>query len=297
MTWESLSSTVAKLHAVRPGGGVDDFRVSAATMAAQVFGAGALLGAPALVNCAGLALSMARLVRYELTADAIALVHGTDLHTLPGEPPRLLRGAWILESRHPEKHPLIESDMGRWGMTASLGGYPLDGAIYLVGIGYPDGIAVARWAAKWTGEDLAEGIPPDSSPLIDDVDQHRSWAREAARLAVVFSLLLEAASRPITVDEPPGERKRRAYGANNGSRSWTVRRVHLRMPTPRRSAPLGEGTDQALRDRQGVNVSVRGHLKRQPYGPGATLRRWVYVEAYQARRWIAPRPARIIVGA
>ena len=297
MTWESLSSTVAKLHAVRPGGGVDDFRVSAATMAARVFGAGALLGVPALVNCAGLALSMARLVRYEITADAVELVHRTDLHALPGEPPRLLRGAWILESRHPERRPLIESDMGRWGMTASLGGYPLDGAIYLVGIGYPDGVAVARWAPKWTDEELAEGIPPDSSPLIDNVDRHHSWAREAARFAVVFSLLLEAASRPITVDEPPGEQKRKAAGARNEARSWTVRRVHLRTPITRRSAPPTDGTGQALGDHQGVNVSVRGHLKRQPYGAGATLRRWVYVEAYQARRWIAPRPARIIVSA
>ena len=156
----------------------------------------------ALVNCAGLALSMARLTRHELTADAIELVHATDLHTLPAEPPRLLRGAWIIESRRLERRQLF-------GDTASLGGYVLEGAVYLVGAGYLDGVAVAKWQPHWTGEDLDASVTPDTASwLIDDVDRHTAWARQAARFAVVFAVLLEAVSTPTTVDASSRSRQR-----------------------------------------------------------------------------------------
>jgi hypothetical protein len=291
MTWQSLSDTVARLHAIRPAGGVDDFRVAAATMAATVYGTEALANAPTLVNCAGLALSMARLTRHELTADAIELVHATDLHTLPSEPPRLLRGAWILEARRPERRCLF-------GDTASLGGYTLDGAVFLLGIGYPDGAVVARWQPHWTGEDLDASVTPDTaSPLIDDValDFPTAWARQAARFAVVLALLLESVSTPLTVEEPPRARREGARHAGTPA-PWVVRRVHLRTPAPVQRMQAGEGArPSAGGDRQALAVEVRGHLKRQPYGPGGTLRRWIYVSSYEARRWVAPRPVSIIV--
>jgi hypothetical protein len=232
---------------------------------------------------------MRRLTRHELTADAIELVHATDLHTLPSEPPRLLRSAWLLESRRPERRALF-------GDTASLGGYPLEGAIYLVGVGYPDGAAVARWQPRWIGGELLEQtVELDSSPLIDDVDRHHAWARQAARFAVVFSLLLESVSTPLSVEEPL--RTRRQKKAHNMPPPWVVRRVHLSAPgIMRRSEPVeGAQKTSAIGDRQALPVQVRGHLKRQPYGPGGTLRRWIYVSSYEARRWVAPRPARIIV--
>jgi hypothetical protein len=241
-------------------------------MAGSVYGADALIGAPALVNCAGLALSMPRLTRHDLTADAIQLVHETDLHALPSEPPRLLKGAWILESRRPDRRGLIDSDLGGWGNTVSLGGYSLEGAIYLVGIGYPDGIAVARWTPKWTGGEVEEGIPLDSSPLIDDVDRYHSWARQAARFAVVFALLLESASTPLSVEEPPRHRESRRHtsGTHQTRSSWVVRRVHLRAPLPTRSTQAHENPAHKPlpTDRQAMDVQVRGHLKRQAHGPG-----------------------------
>ena len=289
MSWQSLSDTVASLHAVRPAGGVDDFRMAAATMATAVFGA-ATVATPALVNCAGLALTMPRLTRHELTADAIELVHATDLHALPSEPPRLLRGAWILEARRPERRCLF-------GDTASLGGYTLDGAVFLVGIGYPDGVVVARWQPHWTGEELEASVTPDTaSPLIGDVDFHTAWARQAARFAVVFALLLESVSTPLTVEEPPRAR-REATARHAMPAPWMVRRVHLQTPAPAQWPQPHEGTIPALAagDRQALAVEVRGHLKRQPYGPGGTLRRWIYVSSYEARRWVAPRPVSIIV--
>jgi hypothetical protein len=292
MSWQSLSDTVARLHGVRPAGGVDDFRVTAATMVATVYSADILTTAPALVNCASLALAMPRLTRHDLTAEAIALIHATDLHALPATPPPLLRGAWLLESRRPERRCLF-------GDTASLGGYSLEDALYLVGVGYPDGIAVARWCPHWTGDELVEAtVAPDTSPLIDDVDRHHAWARQAARFAVVCALLLDAVATPLTVDEPP--RARRATPHRSAASPWVVRRVHLGTPATPRQTPAGDGqTGGSLTnaDRQALAVEVRGHLKRQPYGPSGTLRRWVYIASYEARRWVAPRPARIIVSA
>src|SRR5690606_10784391 len=141
------------------------------------------------------ALSMDRLVVHRLSAGATRTVHETDLHTLPGEPPRLLRRAWIVESRRPETEPLF-------GSTASLAGYLLDGTIYLIGVQYPDGIMVSRWRPDWAERDLDTTVTPDEdSPLIDDVDAHHEWARQAARFAVILGLLLEAEGSPVTVED------------------------------------------------------------------------------------------------
>jgi hypothetical protein len=42
-------------------------------------------------------------------------------------------------------------------------------------------------------------------------------------------------------------------------------------------------------------VEVRGHLKRQRHGPGNGQVKWIYVPGYSARRWVAPRPTRIVL--
>jgi hypothetical protein len=39
-----------------------------------------------------------------------------------------------------------------------------------------------------------------------------------------------------------------------------------------------------------TQTMVRGHLKRQPFGPRSSQRKWVYVSAYEARRWVSPKP-------
>lgn len=52
------------------------------------------------------------------------------------------------------------------------------------------------------------------------------------------------------------------------------------------AAPAGEPAPP-----EGLTLAatpVRGHLRRQPHGPGASLRRWQWVEGYEARRWVAP---------
>jgi hypothetical protein len=57
-----------------------------------------------------------------------ALVHATDLHSIPDAPPLPLRSPGIVETRNPAKGEVL------WGDVASLGWYQLDGAIYLLGL-------------------------------------------------------------------------------------------------------------------------------------------------------------------
>jgi len=50
------------------------------------------------------------------------------------------------------------------------------------------------------------------------------------------------------------------------------------------SAPAAELNGRAAEQR-----TVSGHLKRQRYGEGRALTKWIYVEQYEARRWFASR--------
>ncbi len=289
MTLLRLSDVVRSLRA-RPGFAAaspavapDELKLAAAILASYVYGEEAVLGQPALINCGALALLLPREVTHEVTAAAAARVDGTDLHSLPEAPTRLLRGPWIVEARDPERERLF-------GDTICLAGYPLEGAIFLIGLQAPDGVRVARWRPRWTGGDLPADIPTDSSVLIDDQDAHREWAREAARWIVVLSVLLEAEGSPVREGEavPVGGRRR-----GTPTDGPAVRRVYLeevRRPGGAGAAE-GAGTDGKL----GLVVPVSGHVKRQRYGAGRTETRWIYVAGYEGRRWVAPR-ARVIVG-
>lgn len=296
--WRPLAHVVAGLRetAQRLSPRPPEPRAAAAAVALARYGPETVAAAPALLNCAGLALSMPRLVVHRLSAGAARTVAETDLHSLPGEAPNLLRAPWLLESRRPEE-PLF-------GRTACLGGYQLAGVTYLVGLDYPDGVAVARWTPHWQEEELEAGIGRDSSPLIENVDAHHAWAREAARFVIVLGLLLEAQGSPLELDDEP-VRRRRQVGTPPPSPSggleggWVVRRVRLGRLVPSRGR-AARTEEQApggpVSGRVPLQVPVRGHIRRQRHGPGRADTKWVYVEGYAARRWVAPRPLRIEVG-
>ena len=92
-----------------------------------------LLGNPETLHVAAMALAFGSTLRvHELRGSVPATVAGTDLHSLPAEPPELLRGPCIVEVRDPGEEFLF-------GDTASLGCYQLEEAYHLVGFQYPDG--------------------------------------------------------------------------------------------------------------------------------------------------------------
>lgn len=280
-----LSEAVDRMRGAPDPGG-PDFRTRAGTLAVAVYGRETVFALPSLVNCAGLALSFGkRFVVHELSGGAIGAVESTDLHSLPGEPPGLLRGAWLVESRKLEE-PLF-------GQTVCLGGYPFEGAVFLVGFGYPDGAYVARWRPAWGDRELA--IPEQPSPLIEDVEGHAEWAMDAARFAVVLALLLEAEGTPVRLDTEADRARKAGRRARRGSpRAETIRYVTLGRPRARSAGEAYGAGGKLPAGYVPQQAHVAGHLKRQPVGPGARERKWIYVTGYEARRWVAPK-ARIRV--
>lgn len=304
-TWVSATELAEQAHRrlLHLPPGETGFREQAARLAIATWGQGMVLQLPALINWAGLALRMRdRLVVHRLSAGAIRLVHETDLHSLPGEPPRLLRKAWIVESR--------KLDEPLFGATVGLAGYELEGAIYLLGLDYPDGAYVSRWRPRWEERELEATVEVDTSPLIADVDTHFAWSKEAARFAVVLGLLLDAEGTPVVVEDRSAGKPRKVPVVRSGAGGWVTRYVYLgrerRLPAApgRRPAAAVVGEGKENHTKRGVpehlvaqTVPVSGHLKRQPYGPGMGLRKWIHVAGYEARRWVAPRPLRIEIRA
>lgn len=287
MTWRSISSLVSALRAA-PQPPAGEPRTRAGALVLSVFGERSM-EMPGIINLAALSLALPRLEVHEMSPGAIRAIHSTDLHGLPGTAPGLLRHAWILETKRPEKEHLF-------GQVACLAGYPLDGHVFLVGLGYPDGIFVARWTPAWGERDLE--VLEDDSPLIENRDGHREFAREAARFAVVLGLLLEARGTPLALTRETTERIEGppVQGQRKLSADWLVRRISIseeyqRASQLRNAHGAAAGRDGLL----DVETPVRGHVRRQRYGPALSEVRWIYVEGYEARRWVAPKPLKILV--
>lgn len=227
-----------------------------------------------------------------------ALVDATDLHAEPLEPPTLLRGAWLLEVEHPQREALFEVEGFR---CVALGGYELDGVRYLVASGYPDGLVVALWRPQWRGGAIEAGVDHSASPLIDASlgGAYSAIGAAAARLAVVLGLLLDAEGAPIERrDATPAPKRHQGPARAAAAHAWSVTRLRLTggAETPAARAQ-GEATGESRAAPEGrvlAATEVRGHLKRQPHGPGGTLRRWIYVGEHSARRWVAPASKRIL---
>jgi hypothetical protein len=201
------------------------------------------------------------------------VIHGTDLHSIPTLPPRILRAPGVIEARRPETGERL------WGDVASLGWYALGDQYWLLGLQYPDGYMVARWRPQWTGEDLNEQLPTtDPSALVpaDCRSSFQQFASQAARYLIVLGLLAEADPSPlrIVLDKSDKSRRRRDVYLDK-----TKEAPRPREPSP---VPLLEG-------RHGVDVPVTGHLKRQRYGEANAQVKWIYVRGFSARRWVSPR--------
>lgn len=283
--WTSLQSVVERMrpHMSQAQAVSSDLRRQAAALALSAYG---IQGAARTeyVNIAALALLMhPHLVVHRISSGASHLIEDTDLRTLPAEPPHLLRGPCILTSRNPERGECL------FGNTAELAMYALDGTIYLIGLHYPVALSVAPWRPHWSAHEL-EVVSGGSTALIDNVDAWREWGQQAARFAVILGLLLDAEGTTLLVEGPRASRGE-AKGRRNQSRpaSWSVRRVYVDNKGYRPSAPgSGEGESRDISRLQLARVMVTGFLRRQPYGPGGALRKWVYIQSYEARRWVAP---------
>jgi hypothetical protein len=277
--WAGLGSVVPSLReflgAAPPGAPVPE---QGAHVAAAYLGPAATThDLASLTNLGVLAvLSRAAPETWLVRPGAARVVERTDLRSIPSEPPRLLRSPGVVDAHRPETGDRL------WGDYASLGWYQLGGATYLVGLAVPDGYAVARWEPRWTGQDLESELPaPDvESPMIRDLVEHGEFASSAARFLVVMGILLEAQGSPLQVELERGTRRRHVRLDPSRARARPGSRPAPRYP------PAGPG---AAASRVPDERPVEGHVRRQRHGPGLALMKWIYVEQYEATRWLSPR--------
>lgn len=242
-------------------------REASALIATLAFGP-YILDDPTLgaINLGALAIrSRCQPATYLVRPAASRLILETDLHSIPDAPPRLLRTPGIVETRRPETGERL------WGDFASLGWYELDGAICLLALSYPDGVAFARWVPVWTGAELEPQLRHTGGSLapIAEID---AFARDAARYLVTLGLLAEVEAGPLRIELDKRERTTRH-----------VYRDEQHAPAPRAVAP------DTTAGRVAEAVAVTGHMKRQRYGEGRVKTKWIYVASHEARRWFGPR--------
>lgn len=111
--------------------------------------------------------------------------------------------------------------------------------------------------------------------MIRDHGQHNVFASSAARYLLVLGLLSQAEGSPLQIDI---DKRTRWRHVRIDLQRQPVER-ELMLPAP---APHPDGRVEESRP-------VSGHLKRQRYGEGRALVKWIYVQGYAARRWFARR--------
>lgn len=302
MAWTGLETLIRKClrraDLIESIGG--DLKWQAGILSCAVFGENLVLECPTFINVAALALAMRdRLIVHQLSAGARAYIHSTDLRTLPGQPPDLLKKPFLITARKPEEGETL------FGDVAQIGGYWADDTLFLVLFGYPDGVYVYPWKPVWQEIDVDDvGF---SGGFISDVayskEKWEDLGHQAIRFLLVLGLMLQAEGSPVVVERPP-RAKKSGPSTNSQKRSrdnqWSTRRIYVDgkirySQSERQSDGTDGGTRKVRDDLQEMTVMVSGYIRRQPYGPKNSLRKWIYVRSYEARRWVAPKPLRINV--
>jgi hypothetical protein len=281
-----------------------DANVSARDLAIFRFGEIAVDEIPALVDAAQAVLASGNRIIVHQTRPAVCrLVDETDLHSVPAEPPPLLRRPFIVEARRPDANERL------FGNVASVVGYPDGAAINLFWSTYPEADGyVVRWEPRWAELELGEGPPVRPSPLIGDLQDGSgslTIAGEAARFLVILGLLLEADNAPLRINDEdrqlatPAHGRGKAKGAGSTKGKWSTRHLFLDDRRPGRNTQTTTQPSRlpTLADRFPKDSAVKAHLKRQPYGAGLSKTRWIWVDRYEARRWVAPGTVRLVVEA
>jgi len=157
---------------------------------------------------------------------------------------------------------------------------------------------VERVTPRWEESDL--GAEERESPFVDEPLAQRAWAEQAAEWIITLGALLDAEGTPLEAEDWSDKGKRKPGGdkRRDSRDDWIVRRVTLSEEGRTRVASRTQTPTEAPSPRENlasVETWVRGYLRRQPHGPGRSLRKWVYITEHQARRWVSTRPVRVDV--
>lgn len=289
----TLSQVVAKISA-KPLSNCKDFREEAAAAAVEAFGFDAVRGNNIFINMAALARAMGtRPLVYDLRSDALDLIEQTDLRSAPAHAPRILSDSFIIQAAG---EPLFAS-------TTDIGVYQIpDGRIGLIGLtgrGTDGGAMFSLWRPHWSNDDFKTPEITSADSLTLDVEGYESWAQSAIRFLLIYGLLLEADKAPMEVEKKQLREKKsmRKHDQGKGREGWSIRRVSLttRQIMQRPAEPIYPDPSYEIKDGVYDEVHVSGHLAFQAYGPEWSLHRWIYVQEYDAWKWLKPGPRRVIV--
>lgn len=230
-----------------------------------------------------------RCVAHVFRPAACALVASTDLRDMPSEPPRLLRGPWLLTG---SAGPLF-------GDTLELGGY-VDGevgGIRLVGRFDDSGVVATSWRPEW-GERFSFKLPREADKAESkNPEAAAAWGAEAARFAVMAGLLLDAEGTPFQPRDEVEKARRDARAKKRREADWITRHVYLDQTRARVREGSAEVRPANTSGLVAERVEVRGHLRNQPCGPKAAERKWVYVAPFRSTRWVREGDVRVVTHA
>ena len=253
-----------------------------------------------------------RIVAYQLRKAAIRLVAGTQLHSPPDAPPRLLQGPWLIEAAHPNDGERL------FGDTYALGGYfsPQRQASVLLGWHATSDGQLSSGGVIWnqrflpaTEETLRERrmiwresgwVATTDDPEDIQRAEKQTWLDRAINFAMAFGFLMDAGNAPIHIREEHSQLPKIRPAGRKVARpgdAWLIRHVYLDDQRPR---SRDEGAAQKNLDKEGKELSevtVKGHLKRQRIGPGRGKLKWVWVESYDSHRWTSTNPVKVVVSA
>jgi len=144
-----------------------------------------------------------RCVIRQVTTDAIATIHVTDVDRPLGRPPRALRRPFFVEIGDSAESRLV-------GNTLFLGWYCVDDTVVVMGLDPPCRVRIARWRPNW--DQPFESLV---AQLDESKGTEQSWARSAVRFLLLLALYeenvqlspLRLGERPVKVSTLPGGQK------------------------------------------------------------------------------------------
>ena len=235
------------------------------------------------INYIALRLAFGNTITVHTLTDGVAAkVKNTTICTMPCEMPHFLTKPFIIEARH---------DNCLFDKVTCLAGYLSRGDLFLISIFNDGGSLVQHEVGSYNGRKIQD-INFYEYGASCNADPER---KDTYSFATIFALMIEADRTPIVVEE-----KKVRFGKGSGIKSsnyksdWIEKRVYIDC----KYVSDYKGKTHGELDKDGKilkDIFVHGFLRYQAYGPGHSLRKWIYVEGFDSTRWATPGDTKIIV--
>ena len=224
---------------------------------------------------------------HTVTGAVAKKVVGTRILMLPPELPGKMKSSFLFEA----KEGALFDDV------VAIGGFLLDGDLVLLSV-YEDGESIWQHSIGNFGGRKLEDIQFDRTPTESEDGKkvvERAARKDTFAFATILSIMLEAERSPILLDEGSKKAKKRNKLKQAASKSdWVERRIYIDAKYRAKETE----NDPVPMDKEGKikkDVFISGFLRHQPYGPGRSLRKWVYVDGFASSRWVAKDPRKVTI--